>query len=114
MAGTSRLRSPVEFSRILFERIGSINPAAQKLALYEFCYAVEGLYPEDGWDSVQLDPHIKIEETICQRKFYDDIQTKPREKDRIVLDASITRLTRMLFVGLVRGEDSLEWVGRVF
>ncbi len=114
MAGTSRLRSPVEFSGILFERMAPINLAVRKMALYEFCYAVEGLYPEDGWDSVQLDAQEEIERTIRQRKYYNDIHTKPREKDRIVLDASITRLTRMLFVGLVQGEYSQDWVNRLF
>jgi uridine kinase len=114
MEGTSRLRSPLAFSRILFERMVPLNPAIQKLALYEFRYAIEPLYPELGWDSIELDREAEIERTIRQRDFYDSIEAKPREKDRIVLDKSITRLTRMLFAGLVRGEYSQEWVNRFF
>jgi uridine kinase len=91
-----------------------INPAIQKLALYEFRYALESLYPETGWDSVELDKQEVIEHMIGQRDFYEAIQTKPREKDRIVLDESIARLTRMLFVGLVRGQYSQAWVTKHF
>jgi uridine kinase len=114
MEGTSRLRSPLAFSRTLFERMVLLNPAVQKLALYEFRYAIENIYPEAGWDSIELDKEEDIERMIRQRDFYDSIETKPREKDRIVLDKSITRLTRMLFVGLVRGAYSQEWVNKFF
>jgi hypothetical protein len=114
MIGTSRLRSPLQFSESLFERMLPINPAIQKMALYEFRYALENLYPEAGWDSVELDKEAEIERVISQRNFYEAIQTKPREKDRIVLDESIARLTRMLFAGLVRGEYSQAWVTKRF
>jgi len=114
MASSSRLRSPLEFSEILFERMIPINPAIKKLALYEFRYAIEGLYPEAGWNSVELDEEDEIKKVIGQREFFDSIQTKPREKDRIVLDESIARLTRMLFAGLVRGEYSQAWVNKLF
>jgi uridine kinase len=114
MEGTSRLRSPLAFSRILFERMIPLNPAITKLALYEFRYAIENMYPESGWDSIELDRKEELERTIRQRDFYDSIEAKPREKDRIVLDKSITRLTRMLFVGLVKGEYSQEWMNKLF
>jgi uridine kinase len=114
MIGTSRLRSPLPFTEILFERMLPINAAIQKLALYEFHFALENLYPETGWDSIELDKEEEIERVISQRDFYDAIQTKPRVKDRIVLDENVARLTRMLFVGLVRGEYSLAWVNKLF
>jgi uridine kinase len=91
-----------------------INAGIKNLALYEFRYALENLYPQDGWDSVQLDGEEEIEKLISQRDFYEGIQGKPREKDRIVLDAGITRLTRMLFAGLVRGKYSQSWINRFF
>jgi uridine kinase len=114
MKGTTRLRSPLQFSEILFERMLPINPAISKLAFYEFRYALENLYPEAGWDSVELDKEDDIERVISRRDFYEAIQAKPREKDRIVLDESIVRLTRMLFAGLVRGAYSQSWVDRLF
>jgi len=114
MDGTSRLRSPLPFSRMLFERMIPLNPAVNKMALYEFRYAIENIYPEAEWDSIELDKEEEIERMIHQRDFYDSIEAKPREKDRIVLDKSITRLTRMLFVGLVGGTYSQEWVNKFF
>ncbi len=114
MIGTSRLRSPLAFSEILFERMIPINAAIKKLALYEFRYALENLYPEAGWDSIELDKEEEIERAISQRDFYEAIQAKPREKDRIVLDESIVRLTRMLFAGLVRGDYNQAWVNKLF
>jgi uridine kinase len=114
MIGTSRLRSPLAFSELLFERMIPINAAIKKLALYEFRYALENLYPEDGWDSVELDQEEAIERVISQRDFYEAIQAKPREKDRIVLDEKIAALTRMLFAGLVRGAYRQSWVNKFF
>jgi uridine kinase len=114
MSGSSRLNSPLPFSEILFERMIPINAAIKKLALYEFRYAIENIYPQAGWDSIELDKEEEIEQLISCRDFYDAIQTKPREKDRIVLDESIVRLSRMLFVGLVRGQYSQAWVNRLF
>jgi hypothetical protein len=114
MIGTSRLRSPLAFSELLFERMIPINPAIKKLALYEFRYALENLYLEAGWDSVELDQEEAIERVISQRDFYEAIQAKPREKDRIVLDEKIAALTRMLFAGLVRGAYRQSWVNKFF
>jgi len=91
-----------------------INAGIKKLALYEFCYAVENLYPRDGWESIKPDDQGEIERLIRQRAFYEGIQVKPCANDRIILDDSITRLTRILFTGLVRGEYSQEWVNKLF
>ena len=110
MTGTSRLRSPLRFSEILFETMKRINVGIGDLELYEFRYALENVTPEDGWDSVELDKPDEIEGLIGGRDFYTGIQLKPRIGDRIVLDESIVRLTRMLFAGLVSGEYTEEWV----
>lgn len=114
MKGSSRLHSPLEFSESLYEKLIPINPAIGKMDLYEFRFAIENLYPEEGWDSISVDSMAKIEEMIGQRGFYESIQLKPRVKERIVLDASIARLVRMLFVGIVRGEYSVDWVDQFF
>ncbi len=61
-----------------------------------------------------LEKQKEIENAISKREFFESILLKPREKDRIVLDKTITRLTRMLFVGLVSGEYSAAWVDKFF
>jgi uridine kinase len=114
MKGTARLKSPLAFSETLYQRMIPINTGIQKMALYEFRYALENLNPPDGWDSIQLDDPAGIEKRIGQRDFYESIQLKPRVKDRIVLDQTIASLTRMLMVGLVNGTYPEEWVHRLF
>jgi uridine kinase len=110
MAGTNRLHAPKIFSEVLFETMKRINTGIEELELYEFRYALENIYPEDGWDSVELDKQEEIEGLIGSRAFYLGIQLRPRAGDRIVLDGNIVRLTRMLFAGLVSGEYPEEWV----
>ena len=112
MEGTNRLHSPQVFSEILYERMRSINAGIERLQLYEFRYALENLYPPDGWNSIELDKPEEMEKMIREREFYEAIQLKPREKDRIVLDHNIVRLTRMLFAGLVGNEYNHAWVSR--
>jgi uridine kinase len=114
MKGSDRLRTPLEFSEILLQRMIAINSGLRKLALYEFRYALDNLYPPNGWDAIEPDGREDMECEISQRTFYESIQPKPREKDRIVLDESVARLTRMLFAGLVRGEYDETWVNRFF
>jgi uridine kinase len=114
MEGTNRLHSPQVFSEILYERMKSINAGIERMQLYEFRYALENLYPQDGWNSIELDKPEEIEKMVRAREFYEAIQLKPREKDRIVLDHNIVHLTRMLFAGLVGGEYSQAWVSQHF
>jgi uridine kinase len=110
MSGTNRLHAPQAFSAVLFEMMKRINAGIDELELYEFRYALENVFPEDGWDSVELDKQEEIERLIGRRAFYLGIQLRPRAGDRIVLDENIVRLTRMLFAGLVSGEYPEEWV----
>ncbi len=114
MEGTNRLHSPQEFSQVLYEQMKLVNGGIENLALYEFRYTLENLYPAEGWESVKLEKQEEIERAIGRRDFYEAIQLKPREKDRIVLDENIVRLARMLFVGLVQGDYSAGWVRRFF
>lgn len=109
------LSSPGAFSEILYERMKGINGGIEEMELYEFRYALNNLYPEKGgWASVELEPQEKIEQRIHSSDFYTGIQIKPRVGDQIVLDETIVRLTHMLFVGLVTGEYSQEWVRALF
>ena len=48
------------------------------------------------------------------RTFYDSIQIKPKLGDRVILDPEIIRLSQMLFVGLVTGDYSPDWVEENF
>jgi uridine kinase len=111
MPASNTLYSPNVFSEILYEKMKRINMGIDELELYEFRYALDNLYPENGgWAPVELDQKEEIEKLISRSNFYTGIQLKPRVDDRIVLDENIVRLTIMLFVGLVTGEYSEEWV----
>jgi uridine kinase len=114
MSGTNRLNSPEVFSIALFEKMKRINAGIEDLLLYEFRYALENFLPADGWDSVKLDRPEEVENLIGRRDFYNSIQLKPREGDRIVLDEKIVRLNRMLCKGLVQGEYAEAWIKRLF
>jgi uridine kinase len=102
------------FSDILFKKMKLLTPAIRVMELYEFRYALNNLFPQGGWSSVNLDTTIEIESRVNTRSFYDGIQTKPRVEDRIVFDEKIVHLTNMLFVGLVTGDYSIEWVNTNF
>jgi uridine kinase len=109
------LHSPDDFSEILYEKMKRINIGIDELELYEFRYALANLYPENGgWAGVELDREEEIEKLINSSDFYAGIRLKPRVGDRIVLDDAIVRLTTMLFVGLVTGDYSEEWVSAHF
>jgi uridine kinase len=105
---------PGTFSKLLFEIMKGLNPAVQELELYEFCYGLNNLIPEGGWESVQLEPKEEIEQRVQSRRFYDSIEIKPRVGDRIVLAEQIVELTNMLLVGLAREVYEPEWVNTHF
>ncbi len=102
------------FPKALFEKMKAINSAVEDLELYEFCYALDNLIPQKGWESVILDEKEEIEKRVNSRAFYDRIQIKPRVNDRIVLDEQIVHLTNMLFTGLVTGAYELDWIRDYF
>ncbi len=98
------------FSKILYKKMKILTPAVKGMELYEFRYALNNLFPQDGWSSVSLDSTTDIETRVNTRSFYDAIQIKPRINGGIVLDDEIVRLTNMLFVGLTTGDYPIEWV----
>ena len=111
MSTLNILSSPEAFSESLYEKLKRVSPGIGELELYEFRYALDNLYPENGgWASVKLDPVPDIEQRVNTRDFYTGIQLKPQVNGKIVLDANILRLTNMLLVGLVTGAYSEEWI----
>ena len=106
---------PKLFSEILYEKMKRINVGITDLELYEFRYCLDNLTPEQGsWATVKLDSPEEIEQRISKREFYISIKLKPRLGDKIVLDETIAGLTKMLFVGLVTGAYSEEWLKQRF
>jgi len=107
----SNLFEPGVFSKVLYKKMKAVNAGIEELELYEFRYALNNITPEnEDWAAVQVDDRAEVEERIHSRDFYNAIQIKPRVGDRIVLDEAIVRLTDMLFVGLVTGTYSEEWI----
>ncbi|HSJ54636.1 MAG TPA: hypothetical protein VLC52_12930 [Anaerolineae bacterium] len=99
------------FSQALYDKMRAVNPGIEDLELYEFRYGLNNLCPEEGgWGAVALSTRQEIEERIQSADFFRSIQIKPRAGDRIVLDERIARLTNMLFVGLVTGDYTPDWV----
>jgi len=113
MSDTSIFASEI-FSAALYEKMRRLNPAIDDLEPYEFQYALDNLFPEGGWASRTLDKKEEIEGYVNNMAFYQSIQIKTQAHNRIVLDEKITRLTCMLFVGLVTGEYPVDWVGTHF
>ena len=109
------LSKPEFFSMTLFEKMKLFSPAIAELELYEFRYALNNLEPENGnWSSVKLEDEESIERRVNDIDFYRGIQIKPLAGNRIIFDPAIVSLTNMLFVGLVSGEYSIEWLKRHF
>ena len=102
------------FSMILFEKMKGVNPGIENLELYEFRYGLNDLIPEKGWESVKTDDKPEIEARVNSRDFYNSIEIQPKLKNRFVLDERIIRLAQMLFVGLVTGEYSSNWINMHF
>ena len=109
------LKDPSAFSTALFEKMRHISPALEDLEPYEFRYCLNNLIPEPGgWASVKQDSKVDIEQRVNDTAFYKSIQIKTKDDERIILDPKIVNLTNMLFVGLVTGDYSLEWVNTHF
>lgn len=115
MPESNVLSNPDVFSEILFEKMKRINPGIEVMELYEFRYCLVDLYPEEGgWAGVQVESPEAVEKLVNSLEFYAGIQLKPRIGERIVLDPAIIRLAGMLFVGLVTGAYTEEWVKELF
>lgn len=99
------------FAAQLYEEMRHLDAAIEDLELYEFRYALHHLTPAGGnWTGVALDEPAVIERQIDSLDFYRGIRLKPRMGEQIVLDSAIVRLARMLFVGLVAGSYTIDWV----
>lgn len=96
-------------------KMNQLAPVCAKMEPYEFRYSLNNITPEEGsWASVLLETPETIEGWISSAEFFESIQIKPRVEGAIVLDATITRLTQMLFVGLVTGDYATDWVTQNF
>ncbi len=103
-----------DFSARLFEIMKRLCPAVEQMELYEFRYGLHNLRPDRGWDSVTPASCEAIEAQVENPSFYESIQIKPRQGERIVLDEHIVVLTQMLFAGLACGAYDPSWVDRHF
>jgi uridine kinase len=98
----------------LYEKMQLLHPGISDLELYEFRYCLADLLPEKSWGSIELDNRNEIEKRFNSREYYDGIQIKPKQGERVVLDAPIILLAQMLFVGLVTGEYPPDWINKHF
>jgi uridine kinase len=115
MPDLTALTSPDRFTKILYEKMKAVNLGIDDVELYEFQYALDNVVPENGgWNSVELSKREDIEALVNRDDFYSNIQLKPRAGDRIVLDEKVIWLMRVLFVGLVTGDYSEEWILKHF
>lgn len=111
MNETSVLANKDLFCEELHTKMILVAPVCTRMEPYEFRYSLNNITPEEGgWASVPLESTETIESWITSMEFFEKIQIKPRVDDRIVLDETITRLTQMLFTGLVTGDYAVDWV----
>jgi uridine kinase len=111
---SDNLSNNSQFSEILFEKMKKINPAIEDLEFYEFQYALDNLIPHNGWNSISLLEKEELNELINRMDFYEQIQLKPRINNQIVLDENISKLTNILFAGLVSGKYEIDWIANHF
>ncbi|HNR02229.1 MAG TPA: hypothetical protein PKK59_06825 [Anaerolineaceae bacterium] len=111
MIDTSVLKNKDQFCSRLHEKMNLIAPVCTRMEPYEFRYSLNNITPVDGgWASITLESTAAIESAISSLNFFEEIQIKPRVDGQIVLDETVNRLTQMLFVGLVTGDYSVDWV----
>lgn len=113
-ASSTSLYSSDGFSEVLYEKLQGVSSAIERLALYEFRYALDTLTPKEGWENIDPLPMKEVENKVHSLAFFDSIEIKPKVDGKIVLDQEIVTLTNMLLVGLVRGEYPVEWLNRNF
>jgi uridine kinase len=104
-----------EFCRELHQVMNQVAPVCTRMEPYEFRYSLNNITPGQGdWSGIQLESPAEVEQRIASVEFFDAIRIKPMAEGRVVLDEAITRLTQMLFVGLVTGAYPVEWVKKWF
>lgn len=109
------LENPDLFSNQLQQKMKLITQVIERMEPYEFRYSLNNITPADAnWASVVIEPIAEIEKKITSQEFFDSIQIKPKIEGKIVLDQTITKITQMLFVGLVTEDYSPDWVNAHF
>lgn len=103
-----------EFAKNLYTRLQQICPGIGDMELYEFRYALEGLTPPAGWETVSPASMNDIEKQVCDIKFYESIQLKPYSGRRMVMDEKVLNLSRMLACGLAWDIYPVEWINQHF
>ncbi len=103
-----------KFTHILFEKMTQINPGINEMEFYEFKYSLNNITPQNGWDSIVLRSTNELEFVINSRDFYSNVKIKEKCSGKIVLDPCIFELTDQLFVGLVNGQYTPEWINQHF
>lgn len=114
MSDSTITSDPVLFAEALFRAMDKFCPAIGDLELYEFVYCLENVIPKEGWNAIVPESKSAIEKNVRDFDFFKRIEINRKVDGKIVLDAKILDLTRMLFVGLVTGEYDTEWLERYF
>jgi uridine kinase len=114
MKSAESISNPDKFVESLFQIMKDIHPGVGDLELYEFKYGLDTVFPDRNWEEVYLLEPGEIEQQVNSESYYDKIQIKPKSGNKIKLEDEITRLTQMLFVGLVAGKYPLDWVKKHF
>jgi uridine kinase len=103
------------FCEQLNKKMKLVAPVVGTMESYEFRYCLNTITPENAqWNTITVDPVDRVEALISSPTFFDRIEIKPRVDGKIVLDKTITRLTQMLFVGLVTGDYKPKWISDHF
>lgn len=114
MTNSFNLPDDKTFAEILYEKMLFINPGIGELEHYEFEYCLDGIKPSNGWISQERTSIQNIVTMKFDDDFFEKVKLRPTSGKKIVLDETILWLTRQLFVGLVTGELSCEWVLKNF
>lgn len=103
------------FVKKLFDIMPQICPCIAQMEPYEFRYAMNNIFPfEQEWSSLAVMPPFQLEQQVHSVEFLEAVEIKPRKDGQITLDPSIVELTNMLFVGLVTGTYTIDWVNEHF
>ncbi len=115
MTSQQFLANPDHFCDQLQQKMKQITKVVERMEPYEFRYSLNNITPvNDDWASVILEPIEDIEKMITSQDFFDSIQIRPKVDGKIVLDETITKITQMLFAGLVTEVYPVDWIDRHF
>jgi uridine kinase len=111
MPNANDLKNPDTFCQLLFEKMKTVAPVVEMMEFYEFRYCLNNITPPNGdWSRIKTEAMQDVEKLISSLEFFDTIQIKPKVDGQIVLDETVEHITQMLFVGLVTGEYTSQWV----